>query len=199
MKKIFGGCVALLIITGLPLCAGNLLTNGGFETGDFTSWVTGGNFEDTSVVSGAFYVFTGAQEGSSYAVLGPVGGDATLSQTIADSVGSYTFSFWVNAVGDVPSDFSASWNGTKMLGLTNPDHRKRLDPVLVLGSGKRQRYGLVCLRRRPSLHRSRQYLGRFGFSHPGALDLWFAGRRAGRPCRPSSAPTRTDYPAVVAI
>jgi len=73
------------------------------------------------VVSGAFYVFTGAQEGSSYAVLGPVGGDATLSQTIADSVGSYTFSFWVNAVGDVPSDFSASWNGTKMLGLTNPD------------------------------------------------------------------------------
>lgn len=121
MKKIFGGCVALLIITGLPLCAGNLLTNGGFETGDFTSWVTGGNFEDTSVVSGAFYVFTGAQEGSSYAVLGPVGGDATLSQTIADSVGSYTFSFWVNAVGDVPSDFSASWNGTKMLGLTNPD------------------------------------------------------------------------------
>lgn len=121
MKKIFGGCVALLIITGLPLCAGNLLTNGGFETGDFTSWVTGGNFEDTSVVSGAFYVFTGAQEGSSYAVLGPVGGDATLSQTIADSVGSYTFSFWVNAVGDVPSDFSASWNGTKMLGLTNPN------------------------------------------------------------------------------
>jgi len=121
MKKIFGGCVALLALTGLPLCAGNLLTNGGFETGDFTSWVTGGNFGSTQVVSGPFYVYSGAEEGNFYATLGPVGADATLTQTVTDSVGSYTFSFWLNAVADNPSDFSASWNGTKVLGLINPD------------------------------------------------------------------------------
>jgi hypothetical protein len=121
MKKIFGGCVALLALTGLPLCAGNLLTNGGFEKGDFSFWSTGGNFEDTEVVTGPFYAYSSAQEGSYYGVLGPVGSDATLSQTIADSVGNYTFSFWVNAVGDDPSDFSASWNGTQLLSVSDPN------------------------------------------------------------------------------
>ena len=91
--------LALAVMISAPKTfAQNLLANGSFETGDFTGWTTGGNFEDTEVVSGAFYQYTGAQDGSFYAVLGPVGSDATLSQTFSDTVGGhYTFSFWMNA------------------------------------------------------------------------------------------------------
>ena len=102
--------------------AQNLLTNGSFETNDFSGWTTGGNFEDTFTETGAFYVFSGAQDGLYYAAMGPVGSDGTLSQTISDIAGQhYTFSFWFNAVGDDPSDFSANWNGTNLLALTDPN------------------------------------------------------------------------------
>lgn len=112
---------AVLMLVSAPAFAQNLVQNGSFETGDFTSWTTGGNFEDTEVVSGAFYDYTGAQDGNYYAVLGPVGSDGTLSQSFTDHAGTqYTFSFWMAAVGDNPSDFSAYWNGTSLLSLTNP-------------------------------------------------------------------------------
>jgi hypothetical protein len=120
----------LLVVVALAICvivsapktfAQNLVTNGSFETGDFTGWTTGGNFEDTEVVSGAFYVYSGAEDGSFYAVLGPVGSDGTIGQAFSDHAGAqYTFSFWLNAVGDNPSDFSAFWDGTPVLSLTNP-------------------------------------------------------------------------------
>jgi hypothetical protein len=133
------------MLTGVPLYAGGLLVNGGFETGDFTGWTTGGNFEDTYVMDGSFYVFGGAQEGTYYTVMGPVGSDGTLSQTFSDTAGTpYTFSFWLAAAdgndgggggvsadfvrsnfvtsggGDNPSDFGAYWNGSPLLSLTNP-------------------------------------------------------------------------------
>jgi hypothetical protein len=104
------------------LYAGNILTNGGFETGNFSGWAAGGNFEDTEVVSGHFYDYSGAEEGAWYAVLGPVGGDGTLSQTFSDILGApYTFSFWLSAVGDNPSDFSAYWDGTQLLSVGDPN------------------------------------------------------------------------------
>ncbi len=115
--------VAMAVLVCAPAAfAQNLLTNGGFESGSFSGWTTGGNFEDTEVVTGSFYVYTGAQEGSFYAVLGPVGSDGTLSQSFADQAGaSYTFSFWLAAVGDNPSDFTASWDGSQAITLTNPN------------------------------------------------------------------------------
>jgi hypothetical protein len=121
----------LLVAVALAFClsisapktfAQNLLTNGSFETGDFTGWNTGANFEDTEVVSGAFYDYTGAEDGTFYAVLGPVGSDGTIGQSFTDHAGSqYTFSFWFASVGDNPSDFSAYWDGTQVLSLINPN------------------------------------------------------------------------------
>jgi len=120
----------LLVIIAVAVCvasapatfAQNLLTNGSFETADFTGWSTGGNFEATGVTSGAFYDYTGAQDGIYYAYLGPVGSDGTLSQTVTDVAGAqYTISFWFASVGDNPSDFSAYWDKTTLLSLTNPN------------------------------------------------------------------------------
>ncbi len=115
--------VAVTILLLAPAAiAQNLLTNGSFETGDFTGWTTGGNFEASGVTSGAFYEYSGAQQGTFYAYLGPVGSDGTLSQSFATTAGAqYTFSFWIASVGDDPSDFSASWDGTVVYSATNPN------------------------------------------------------------------------------
>jgi hypothetical protein len=116
--------VAVTLLLCAPAAfAQNLLTNGSFQTGDFTGWTTGGNFEDTEVVSGPFYVYSGSQDADGfYAVLGPVGSDGTLSQSFTTQAGTqYTFSFWIAAVGDDPSDFSAMWDGNTVYSATDPN------------------------------------------------------------------------------
>lgn len=101
--------------------AGNLVTNCGFETGDFTGWTGGGNFEDINVQSGTESSYT-PNSGSFYASLGPVGSDGSLSETLATTAGAdYTFAFYLASVGDDPSDFSAYWDGTSLVSLSDPN------------------------------------------------------------------------------
>ena len=120
----------LLVVATLTFClcvaaptfAQNLVTNGSFETGDFSGWTETGNFEFTSVISGAFDSYTGAQDGQFYVVAGPVGADGGISQTLTTVAGAtYDISFWLAAVGDDPSDFSAYWNGNQLLSLSDPN------------------------------------------------------------------------------
>ena len=109
-------------LTAPKAFASNLLTNGSFETGDFSGWTQGGNFEFSQVVSGPFYVYSGAQDGTFYATFGPVGSDGTISQTVSDTAGAgYTLSFWLNAVGDDPSHFAVFWNGTDLMDQMDPN------------------------------------------------------------------------------
>ena len=55
--------LAAVLLVGAPTAfATNLLTNGSFETGDFTGWTVNAGLLD--VETGPFYVYSGAQDGS---------------------------------------------------------------------------------------------------------------------------------------
>ena len=107
------GLAALL--TGTPVWAqsqcdavpGNLVTNCGFETGDFTGWTQGGNTGFTSVTNNPTYVHSG----NFGAQLGPVGSDGTLSQMVGDNSTTYNISFWLENTGGPTNDFTLFWNG----------------------------------------------------------------------------------------
>jgi hypothetical protein len=109
-------------LTAPKTFAQNLLQNGSFESGDYTDWTTSGNFEFTQVVSGPYYVYSGAQDGNFYSTAGPVSTLGGFGQSFADTAGAtYTFSFWLNAVGDDPSEFVAMWDGNTLMDQTDPN------------------------------------------------------------------------------
>jgi subtilase family serine protease len=94
-----------------------LMSNGGFETGDFTGWSLSGNLTNIFVSDNADFVHSG-----NYAArLGPVGSLGYLSQTVAAIAGrAYTLSFWLeNPNGGLPNEFNVSWNGNALYDQTN--------------------------------------------------------------------------------
>ena len=97
----------------------NLVANGSFETNSFTGWTLGGN-DAPLAVGPQIYVNKSAESGTSAAAMGSVGSDGTLSQTLQTTAGEqYTLSFWLANNGSGPNDFTAKWNGTTVLALTN--------------------------------------------------------------------------------
>ena len=98
--------------------------NGGFETGDFTSWTFSGNTNDNyadsydaakftsgppPAVDDSQYVHTGIYGG----LLGQVGSLASLTQRVPVSVGQVLLlSFWLdNPAAGTPNRFRALWDG----------------------------------------------------------------------------------------
>jgi hypothetical protein len=97
---------------------GNLVTNCGFETGDFSGWSQGGNTGATFVASN-FDSFT-PNSGTFFAALGPVGSDGTLSQTLTTVPGTlYAITWFLGSDGGTPNDFSATWGGTTLFSQKN--------------------------------------------------------------------------------
>ena len=91
-------------VNAFPDCtvvAGNLVQNCGFETGDFTGWIQGG---DTSYTS----VDTCGHSGNYCVHTGPTGYNGTLTQSLS-TTGTCMLSFWVNNAGQA-SRFSVEWN-----------------------------------------------------------------------------------------
>jgi|SRR5580658_1988056 hypothetical protein len=99
--------------------AGNLVTNCGFETGNFNGW-TVVDPTNNSVVEGDNFDGIGPFSGDFFAALGTVGTDGSLSQTLTTVAGqNYEFGFWLASDGGTPSDFTAEWNGTPAVSLAN--------------------------------------------------------------------------------
>jgi hypothetical protein len=112
---------ALLVVASSPawsqsICdgvSGNLVTNCGFETGDFTGWTLSGDTTFMGVSSSY------ANSGNFGAFLGPVGSDSSLSQFVGDNSTLYEISLYLQGNGSGPNDFTASWNGNVLLSLVD--------------------------------------------------------------------------------
>src|SRR6267154_1191819 len=101
------GVFFALAMAAAPAQAMEYLNNGGFETGDFTGWNQGGNFQFTNVVSGLSPngEYSGPQSGTYYVYAGPGDTDGILSQTLVDNPGEkLTVSGWVIGNGLGPSE-----------------------------------------------------------------------------------------------
>jgi PEP-CTERM motif len=114
----FTAAVALSIGGFSSPSRADLVVNGGFETGDFTGWIEGGNTGFNGVQCpgpGA----TVAQGNCSY-FAGPIGSNSTLSQNITTQPGTaYSISFSFDTDGLTPNHFVASFGGVTLLDVSN--------------------------------------------------------------------------------
>jgi len=110
MKPLPEILLALTVVAALSIVCpakANLITNGGFETGDFTSWAqVGGNIDGTLPHSGNF--------AASFSSTG------ALQQSVATTLGaSYTINFFLAFIGTplFHHSFTVSWGGETLLTL----------------------------------------------------------------------------------
>lgn len=104
-------CAAAVSLCG-PAMAVSLVTNGGFETADFTGWVLSGNIAFANVNGDLPHSGTNAAE------FGASGSDTVLTQTLGTMTGAeYSVTFWLQNSGGVPNNFSASFGGSSLLSL----------------------------------------------------------------------------------
>ena len=121
MKSFVGWKTASLLAVAVacmaPSYAGNIVSNGGFETGDFTGWTQTGN----STFNGVECPGSGVPQGNCDAFFGPVGSLGGISQVLTTQAGLvYAISFYFQPEGGSPTSFSASFGGTTLTSLTNP-------------------------------------------------------------------------------
>jgi hypothetical protein len=113
---------ALGLMTAAPqsVAGPNLVTNPGFETGDFTGWTLGGNTDTFAAgvqCGGGSFV----KEGSCSAWSAAIGTPVTFSQTIPTVIGQiYEVDFWALFDGGNHSSFAATFGGTSLSSLNNP-------------------------------------------------------------------------------
>jgi hypothetical protein len=114
---IFGAVLLALPSLAISAAAANLVSNPGFETGDFTDWTQGGDTSFTGVTSagGPIPILSG----NFSAALGPIT-EGTLSQDISTVAGTtYVVSFWLYNGSDIFNDFSGSFGGTQFSSATD--------------------------------------------------------------------------------
>jgi PEP-CTERM motif len=92
----------------------NLVSNGGFETGDFSGWSTSID-SDFSGIDGV-----AAHSGSFGAFFGDVGTPGSISQSFATLAGSnYDIHLWLRSDGLTPNSLAVLWGGTTVYSAAN--------------------------------------------------------------------------------
>ena len=97
---------------------GQLVQNGGFETGNFSGWIQSGNTNYNSVATNAAYVHSGTYGAKS----GPTPASGFLFQNILPTFAgeAYQFSYWfANPFAGTPNGFFSSWNSGTLEDVTN--------------------------------------------------------------------------------
>src|ERR1700693_4217291 len=123
-KVVLGAMVAamgLAVVVSGPAQAANIVTNGRFESGDFTGWTQTGN-TGFSGVECPGVGFAGPNDGACDAFFGPVGSVGGITQTLGTLPGRfYNIDFDFRPDGGTPSSFSAVWDAQPALfSVTNP-------------------------------------------------------------------------------
>jgi Carbohydrate binding domain len=116
--RIIATTLATITFLGLSTARGDLIVNGGFETGDFSGWTLSGDTSSpTTYGVDSSYPFAGTYD----AYFGPFNSQLFLSQTIATIPGKeYQFEFFMmNEVGTSPNQFSVKFGSTDLYDATN--------------------------------------------------------------------------------
>lgn len=117
MRHVSALTAATLITAGLPMIASAApIANGGFETGDFSSWTTGGDTNGLAVRSNADMASSGsgganplrAFEGSYFAVFN-TSGASSITQIVTGNYQSYDLNFWATGQG-----FNVLWDDVEV-------------------------------------------------------------------------------------
>lgn len=122
MKRIASILLAVALLFGSSgrARAGNLVVNGGFETGNFNGWTleTG-----PGVPGDPGFTFVSndlPHSGTFAAKLGPQNSLGFLSQSLTTVPGGkYDLDFWVQSDGDTPNEFQATFDGNMIFDLKN--------------------------------------------------------------------------------